>query len=360
MTERQGHCSVSCGGFTLIELLVVLAIIALLISLALPAIGRAREAALALQCQTNLRSIGQGIASYASDFDQSVPPTAAGPERTAYVEEGLRPGGRFDSPLWGSRAKVESQHYWIMKDRSIQDTYWMVYDGGTQISPSLFSGQFRYTSNRELLNLGHLIPLEHVDTKDIFYCPSQDQPQFTREFYGFPWPQQLAPTLSESTGQPVSGNNAVRAGYMYAPYSGVPEIDPIRADSFEEVKTEVSRFVGRSIIDPADKRHLFDSRMVRRLDRVPMDRPLAIDLFYTNPNGARFRPRSHFGGSDWSFVKPDGSATITRSTELRERLDRLTRSTWLPKVGNQAAYANDDANGWAIMRLIMGEPEFDD
>ncbi|MEM9084011.1 MAG: type II secretion system protein, partial [Planctomycetota bacterium] len=319
MLDHKEHHQVSRVGFTLIELLVVLAIIALLVSLVVPAIGRAREAALALQCQTNLRSIGQGIATYASDFDQSVPPTAAGPERTAYVEEGLQPGGRFDNPIWGSRTKVESQHYWMMKDRSLQDTYWMVYDGGTQMSPPLFGGAFQYTSNRELLNLGHLIPLEHVDTKDVFYCPSQDQPQFTREFYGFPWPQQLAPTLSESTGQPVSGNNAVRAGYMYAPFSGVPEIDPLRADSFEEVEAEIAGYAGSSIFDPTNRSHLFDSRMVRRLDRVSMDRPLAVDLFYTNPNGSQFRPRSHFGGSDWAFVKPDGSSKITRSTELRTR-----------------------------------------
>lgn len=57
------------AGFTLIELLVVVAIIALLISILLPALTRAKEQAKITVCLANMRSIGQGATGYWLDFD---------------------------------------------------------------------------------------------------------------------------------------------------------------------------------------------------------------------------------------------------------------------------------------------------
>lgn len=55
------------SGFTLIELLVVISIIALLVSILLPALGSARQAAIMLQCQTQARSLGQATHMYQAD-----------------------------------------------------------------------------------------------------------------------------------------------------------------------------------------------------------------------------------------------------------------------------------------------------
>jgi len=72
--------------FTLIELLVVIAIIALLIGILLPAIGKARETARGLLCQTNIRSIAQAVQVYAVDYRGKYPTILGDPGRRVVID----------------------------------------------------------------------------------------------------------------------------------------------------------------------------------------------------------------------------------------------------------------------------------
>ena len=54
--------------FTIVELLVVVAIISLLIAILLPALGRARDAALVTQSLGNLRNLAAANATYGADY----------------------------------------------------------------------------------------------------------------------------------------------------------------------------------------------------------------------------------------------------------------------------------------------------
>ena len=113
------------NGFTLIELLVVIAIIALLVSILLPSLNKAKELARRAVCSSNLHQISLGTTIYANDNDGKIPSAYVGwsigatrrvelfsstmPNNLIYQlwrDAGLDPGLFYcpSSPVWKNNA----------------------------------------------------------------------------------------------------------------------------------------------------------------------------------------------------------------------------------------------------------------
>jgi prepilin-type N-terminal cleavage/methylation domain-containing protein len=76
-SRRLAH--IRAGAFTLIELLVVIAIIAVLASMLLPALARAKEKAKRMSCISNVKQIATAMFMYVADNNQQYPPRMPNP-----------------------------------------------------------------------------------------------------------------------------------------------------------------------------------------------------------------------------------------------------------------------------------------
>ncbi len=102
-------------GFTLIELLVVISIIAVLLSILMPALNKVKEKAKIIVCKTNLHNIGLALTAYATEYDDGLPdidPSAmTAPSNSAYQNHTWY--------LWGKDQSSDPDFGWHVNPRPL-------------------------------------------------------------------------------------------------------------------------------------------------------------------------------------------------------------------------------------------------
>ena len=122
--------------FTLIELLVVVAILALLMAILLPSLGRAREQARTTRCLTNLKAMETAHWMYISDNDQQL------------IQAGFAHGGAHanEQLAWMTTLQTYYNNKLVARCPSDFSPHWPTSVGGRGVPVPPSADQFRRTS----------------------------------------------------------------------------------------------------------------------------------------------------------------------------------------------------------------------
>jgi len=166
------------SGFTLIELLVVVAIIALLVSILMPSLGRAKDLARQAVCASQLHEIGLAAHMYGSATGGALP-----------MVPRMHHGGN-------GTGQVDPFESYV--------AYWDEFEAPGDLRP---------------INLGALHAMEAVSNPRVFYCPLQ-----TEGPRSYSWPRKPWGSTTASDQRPDEWY--IRTGYLFLPYGYGRRGDP--------------------------------------------------------------------------------------------------------------------------------------
>jgi len=152
------------SGFTLIELLVVIGIIAVLVSMLLPALNKARQSAIKLQCSSNMRQLAIMCHIYATQWKGRVP--------------------------MGYTATLQYSNYMVYRPAQNVFQLW-----------------------------GDLYVANIFKDAKAMYCPAEMDPTYQYNTPGNPWPPKVPP--APNTSAPTRIGYGIRANLDWA-YTGAP------------------------------------------------------------------------------------------------------------------------------------------
>jgi len=152
--------------FTLVELLVVIGIIALLVSILLPALNKARASAMQVACSSNIRQIGQLMYVYSNENRGYLPPYSWSGKTAAGVLTMTVSGG--NSAYWDTTCDKP------VAPTGTEGSQFMVGFGLLPISPRM---KIARTAGGQWQN-------SFAAPSSVFYCPADDLGQSERQAWG--------------------------------------------------------------------------------------------------------------------------------------------------------------------------------